>query len=344
MQILIIGFLLFSFITMGFGFGPPSYGYHFLFKVIIANMVYITFYYISTIYFNKKINKKGKIVSYNIISIQFIGMLIFANIFSLMYYIYYYGRIYQPLILLSTLIIAGILLISTIFIIKIQFKKYLKYTILDSDLTRKYYSYSRKVGKNIDIYKSIKDDKIEKLRFTPAFSFSLNKKYNIILSSEFFNNIDNDEKNALILHEIGHFVQYKNERFIKLLISFALLFIVALIGILGIMFSTYSFLFTIIAIISLVALIFLYLLKSNILGYLSKFEITADNFAVQESNNKNALISLLLDSLSYDLFEVDYNPTEIEQIKIHIDERLKKLDYINTFNNDNDYYENHGFK
>ncbi|WP_337861167.1 M48 family metalloprotease [Ferroplasma sp.] len=240
-----------------------------------------------------------------------------------------------------TIIIALILLFILIFGFKIQFKKYLEYSILDAVLTKKYSLYSKKFSKDIDIYKSIDDNKINKLRYTPAFSFMLHNKFNIIVSSEFLNNIDDNEKNVLILHEIGHLGQYKNENFIKFLISFMLLLVLSSVGVMGIVAKSDVFLDTIAALLSLVILIFMLLVKSSIFNYTSKFEISADNFALMESNNKKALISLLLDALSYDLFQIDYEPEEVQQIKIHIDERLSKLDYLNAFNSDNDYYENH---
>ncbi len=350
-QILIFGFLIYLCIVFGIFsfFGQPPYGYHFLFKLILANIVYLIIFYISLIYVNKKIYKDKKITFHKFkikepfIQI-FLGILIFGNVYSLFDYSYYYEKISYPIILLSTIIITLILLFSLILITNILYKRNLNYAIFDNNLTKKYYLYSKKFLKTINIYKSIDGDNINKLKYTPAFSFVLNKKYNIIVNSEFLNDIDDTEKNVLILHEIGHLSQYKSEYFMKLLISIVLLLSFVSVTIAIIIVKSNLFLEIIALLLIYVFFIFIYLIKSNIFGYLSKFEITADNFALKESNNKKALISLLLDLLSYDLFQIDYNPDGIEQIKIHIDERLKKLDYINTFNNDNDYYENHGFK
>ncbi len=348
-QILIIGGMVYLSIVDNFYFGQLPYGYNFLFRDVLANIVYILFYYISLLYINKKTYKDSKLTFHNFrikepIIQLFLFMLIFANAFSLFDYAYYYGKIYYPTILLLAIIITLVSLFSVIFLYKIIFKKYLGYTVLDNGLTQKYSSYSKKFGKNIDIYKSIDDDNINKLRYTPAFSFMLGNKYNIIISSEFLKSIDNEEKNALILHEIGHLAQYKNESLIRFIISFLLILVLSSLGVIGIIFKSDLFLFSIIALLSFVILIFMILIKPDIFNYLSKYEKLADNFALKESNNKKALISLLLAALSYDLFEVYYNEINVEQTKILIDERLEKLDYLNAFNNDNDYYENRGFK
>ena len=109
-QILIIGGMVYLSIVDNFYFGQLPYGYNFLFRDVLANIVYILFYYISLLYINKKTYKDSKLTFHNFrikepIIQLFLFMLIFANAFSLFDYAYYYGKIYYPTILLLAIII-----------------------------------------------------------------------------------------------------------------------------------------------------------------------------------------------------------------------------------------------
>ncbi len=76
--------------------------------------------------------------------------------------------------------------------------------ILDSDLSRQYSEEGRKfLGRDLEIYR-IFDQQLSK-PLSPAFSI-MGKTPRIFVSGSFFGELNSDERRALIVHEIGHYL------------------------------------------------------------------------------------------------------------------------------------------
>ncbi|MEM0135525.1 MAG: M48 family metalloprotease [Thermoplasmatales archaeon] len=191
--------------------------------------------------------------------------------------------------------------------------------ILDSDLSKQYSEEGRKIlGRDLEIYR-IFDQRFSKSS-SPAFSI-MGKTPRIFVSGAFFGDLNSDERRALIVHEIGHYLHKDFSLTYLLTLLFALsigsFFITLTVTIfnglnqldIGLLLSF------IIASIPLLLALRLHLLRQ---------EYRADKFVIKVIKDSNAIKVVIKKSYSY--AKLHRNGMELRKMEKSLNRRLKHLE------------------
>ena len=191
--------------------------------------------------------------------------------------------------------------------------------ILDSDLSRQYSEEGRKIlGSDIEIYR-IFDQHISKSP-SPAFSI-MGKNPRIFVAGSFFGDINSDERRALILHEIGHYV-HKDFLLTYLLtllfvISIGAFFIILALTIFNGLNQLYIGLLLSFATFSLTLLI---ALRFHFL----RQEYRADRFVVNVINDSSGIKEVIKRSYSYT--KLHRSDRQLKRMQKCLNRRLRHLE------------------
>lgn len=188
---------------------------------------------------------------------------------------------------------------------------------LDTDMSRKY----------SDIFRDLAMERINIFLFdntgrqSPAFIIPRSRIPNIYIDRRAMSYLNESELNALVLHELGHYVNKKEKRKFQYSWAFvlSLLFSPLSFSVL-INFSVPKIMYLIPVGFLLISLIFLLILRLN----LNHLQESADKFALMQSGDRESMVSMMekLVELSKRTFD---NPRKLRRVSREMDRRIKKV-------------------
>ena len=201
--------------------------------------------------------------------------------------------------------------------------RYIYESEIDSELS-KYYSekYNDIIKCYIYVYKfnDINNHIIRKP--SPVFS-KAKKAFRIFINEKFWQTLEDNQRDALILHEIGHYA--KNDE--KNIYFMSIIFLLALSGIiLGIVnyVLARTFILSFVIVLTLVSIMLLDFIGLKI--YLIKNEIRADRFALNNGVTRDVMKSALQKALTFASKNIPVYTQN--RLKIEIAKRFKEIDRL----------------
>ncbi|ARD85217.1 hypothetical protein FAD_1355 [Ferroplasma acidiphilum] len=159
--------------------------------------------------------------------------------------------------------------------------------IIDYDLSKKYTALTKHIT-HIDL-EIFKFPALNKMYRSPSFT-PLGKQAKIFINENFFDALDDNEREALVFHEPYHFIRKDASKTYILALTILLIVAVSLIVLIQFWLSGFHFLFIISAIVALSSIVIVILILKLHLIY---SEISADTFAAQTIGTNIPAISVV---------------------------------------------------
>jgi len=195
--------------------------------------------------------------------------------------------------------------------------------IIDYDLSKKYTALTKHIT-HIDL-EIFKFPALNKMYRSPSFT-PLGKQAKIFINENFFDALDDNEREALVFHEIHHVIRKDASKTYILALTILLMVAVSLIVLIQFWLSGFHFLFIISVIVALSSIVIVILILKLHLIY---SEISADTFAAQTMGTIIPVISTLKKALE---IVIQYYPDKRKRynsIYLRRKDSLEKKTHLN---------------